>query len=366
MADVRTPFDTAIGVYDHYESIDEVKAYYGVLSIYGLARLGVRYGDEATLRRVEGILDRFPDQVEHPPYNFPSYAIGGNALAYMVSRGRRPRRAVEVAEYAAEMMNAARDDRRILELPRPPRGRIWIDVATAASPFLLFAGAALNRPAWVGEAVHQSVAMYDVLRDPETGLLHQCEGFIAPGVRSTDHWGRGQGWGIVGLAELAVGLPSDHPRRDDVTSRFQELSEALLPYQSDRGYWRQEVCDPTAWEELSGTGLIAYSIGLGIEAGLLPRERFAGAVRRAIEGIARYGVNPDLSTENSCPGTLCPGDGPEKGTPAAYLAREPYRDEVHSFAPVILAMSVAPVVGVEQVTLREAPQTTTYLEEPAR
>lgn len=361
MTHVRTPSATAIGVYDHYEAIDEVKAYYGVLAIYGLARLGFRHQDDAVLGRVERILARFPDQIDHPRYNFPSYAVGGNALAYMVSSGRLQHRAADVSEYAEEMMTAARDGRGILELPNSPGGRIWIDVATAASPFLLFAGTALGRPAWIDEAVHQSVAMYDALLDDDTGLLHQCEGFIAPGVRSSDHWGRGQGWGILGLAELAAGLPVDHPRRPDVIARLRELSETLLPYQSGRGYWRQEVNEPTAWEELSGTGLIAYSLGLSIEAGILSPDRFAEPVRRAIEGIARHGVNPDFSTENSCPGTLCPGEGSEKGTPAAYIARKPYRDEVHSFAPVILAMSVAPVVGVGQVTLRDAPQSTTYL-----
>ncbi len=362
MTDQRTPYEIGVGVYDHYASIDDVKSYYGVLAIYALARLGVRHHDEAILQRVETILARFPDDVVHPNYNFPSYRIGGNALAYMLSIGRLRERAPEVAFYADEMMNAPRDRRGILEHIQPPAGRIWIDVVTAATPYLLFAGTALHRPDWIDEAVHQAVAMYDALLDQTTGLLHQSEGFVAPGVRSTDHWGRGQGWGILGLAELAVSLAPTHPRREDVERRFVALATTLLAHQSPRGYWRQQVSDPSAWEELSGTGLIAYSYGLGLESGLLGPDRFAEPTQRAIQGIARFSVNPDLSTENSCPGTLSPGEGAAKGTPAAYLAKEPHRDEVHSFAPIMLAMSVAPVVGVTDVVLRDAPQTTTYLE----
>ncbi|WP_116951771.1 glycoside hydrolase family 88 protein [Jiangella endophytica] len=355
----RPPRAVGVGVYDRYESLTEVKAYYGVLAIYALARLADRYQDRGLLARVERILARFPDEVDHPPYNFASYRIGGCATAYEAARGRATGRHDLLAEYAEEMMTAPRDARGILEHIAPPRGRIWIDVAMAAAPFLLYAGRALDRPEYVDEAVHQAVALHDALLDTATGLLHQCEGFLGAGVRSTDHWGRGNGWGHLALAELAAGLSEDHPGHADVVARFVALSARLLPYQSRRGLWRQELPDPGSWEESSGTGLITYSLGRGIEAGVLDPQTYGPAVRRGIAGLGGYAVNPDWSTENSCPGTLCPGDG----TARAYVElREPHRDEVHSFAAIILAMSVAPVVGVESVALRAARQTTTYLE----
>lgn len=52
------PLATAVGLYDHYESIAEVKHYYGVLAIYALARTAEAVGDEALWQRVERILRR--------------------------------------------------------------------------------------------------------------------------------------------------------------------------------------------------------------------------------------------------------------------------------------------------------------------
>jgi unsaturated rhamnogalacturonyl hydrolase len=327
-----------------------VKAYYGVLAIYGLARLAVEHNRPQLLDRVEEILADFPDRIDHPHYNFPSYRVGGNALAYMIFLGRLPARRGELRHYADEMMTAPRDHNGVLEHIHPPRGRIWIDVATAASPFLTFAGRALGDPSFLDEAAHQSIALYDALIDRDIGLLHQCEGFLASGVRSTDHWGRGTGWGILGLAELVDALPAGHPARPDAETRLLDLATALVNYQTAGGLWRQEIPSEEAWEETSGTGLIVYAMALGIRAGVLDADTFLEPVKRGILGLTHFSVNSDYSTEGSCPGTLCPGDG----TPHAYVTlRRPEHDEVHSFSAIILAMAAAGIVDVRQVRLRQ-------------
>lgn len=359
--------DLVVGLYDHYDGIAEIKAYYGVLAIYALARFGTDTADEPIQLRVERILERFPDQIEHPHYNFPSYRIGGLAQSYMLAQGRMQHRRDLLAEYADEMMSAPRDAHGIMTLINQPGDKIWVDVVMAATPFLLYAGQTFNRKDYIDEAISQSVLMYDEFLDPATGLLHQCKNFVAPGVKSSDHWGRGNGWGFFGLTELVRELPQDEPRRAEVEERFVALAENLLPHQGPRGLWRQEIPMESAWEESSGTGLILYGIGVGIRAGLLKGERWTKALTAGLTGLVRHCINPDYSTENSCPGTLCPGTGKTKGTPAAYVElRVPHRNEPHSFAAFILALSVADVVGLTQFELRDAPQSTPYLElEPA-
>lgn len=357
--------DLAVALYDRYESLAEVKAYYGVLAIYALARTGADAGDGPILDRVERILDRFPDRIDHPPYNFPSYRIGGIAQSFMIAQGRMTHRRELLRDYADEMMAAPRDARGILTMINQPDDRIWIDVAMAATPFLLSAGQALDRPDYVDESINQTVLMYDEFLDHDLGLLHQCKNFIAPGVTSTDHWGRGNGWGIFALAELVRGLPADAPRRGEVERRFVALAESLLPYQSERGLWRQEIPMAEAWEESSGTGLIVYGLGVGVRSGLLAGDRWIDAVRTGLIGLARHCINPDFSTENSCPGTLCPGSGAERGTPEAYVRlRVPVRDEPHSYAALMLALNVADCCGITELELRSVPQQTPYLTGP--
>ena len=333
----------AVRLYEHYAALGEVVSYFGLLAIYGLCRTAEHeLPGEALMQRCRQILDRFPDGIEHPPYNFPSYRIGGIPRAYLLMRGQMhdPSTRKLVAHYAEEMILASRDADGLLCHPHRPRQQlVWIDVAMASTPFLLFAGLALQRQDWVDEAVKQAFLHDDLFRDPANGLLHQCKNFVAPGVFSQDHWGRGNGWGYLALTELIQHLPADSPYRPAAEQRFVAFSRTLLPYQSPRGFWRQEIPDPSAWEESSATALILYGYGAGMRCGVLSRGEFGPAFERGMSGLREHAIHEDGSTEMSCPGCLCPGDGPRRGTVAAYLEdRRPERDEPHSFGPFMLAL----------------------------
>jgi unsaturated rhamnogalacturonyl hydrolase len=343
---VRTlpPLDLAVKLFDHYESIAEVKHYYGLLAIYALARVAEKR--PALFGRVRQILERFPDEIEHPKYNFPSYRIGGIPRAFMLFRGQMTddRTRALVREYADEMMTAARDPDGIMSNPwAPADNKVWIDVAMAVTPYLLFAGLTFNEPKYIDEAAKQTVLMYDLFLNPANGLLHQAKNFTNPHRLITeDHWGRGNGWGYIALTELVQYLPRSHPRWTAVKQRFVALSEALLPHQSGRGLWRQEVPMPEAWEESSGTGLFLYGFGVGMRLGLLDTDRFGPAFRRGIAAIREHCINDDFSTELCCPGCLAPGTGPNRGTAMAYVTdKQPVRDDGHSFAPLMLALAEA-------------------------
>lgn len=129
----QTPHRIAVGLYNHYNDLEEIKAYYGVLAIYGLARAAVAASDEELLDRVEDIVRRFPDEVNHPHYNFPSYSIGGIAQAFLSSIGRTPDRALLLRDFAEELMTAPRNAEGIIKLPGTDDS-IWIDAAMASSP----------------------------------------------------------------------------------------------------------------------------------------------------------------------------------------------------------------------------------------
>ncbi|NLS79320.1 MAG: glucuronyl hydrolase [Chloroflexi bacterium] len=345
------PIAMAVKLYDHYESMEEVKHYFGLLAIYGLAQAAEASGDAATWERCRAILRRFPDQVEHPRYNTASYAIGGIPKAYLLWRGRMPEAEPQVRAYAEEAMRAPRDPQGIIKNPyRPDENLIWIDLAMAVTPYLLFAGLALDEPRYIDEAVRQTLSMVEVFLDPANGLLHQCRNFTGPGLISTDHWGRGNGWGHIALAELALHLPADSPHRPAAERAFRDHALALLPYQSPGGLWRQELAMPDAWEESSGTALILYGYGIGLRTGLLASSAFRPAFERGIAALNQRCINADFSTELSCPGCLCPGEGSEKGTPEAYVRlRQPTHDEHHSYGPFMLALVEAYRNGITDV-----------------
>jgi len=327
-------------LFEHYEHIQEVKHYYGLLAIYALLLTAEEKQDPVLLEKCKSILSRFPDRVEHPRYNFPSYRIGGIPKAYALMRGYMPEAENQVRQYAEEMMTAPRDRNGIMSYRHEPdKEMIWIDVAMAVTPYLLFAGLALDEPRYIDEAAKQTFLMYEEFLDADNGLLHQSKNWAGPGKYSEDHWSRGNGWGYLPLAELVQHLPPNSAHRPTAEKYFRQLSEALLPHQSNRGFWRQEIPFEYAYEETSGTGLILYGIGIGMRTGLLDRETYSPAFQRGIDGLNRLSINSDFSTERSCPGCLCPGEGEERGTIKAYVTLMlPYRDEHHSFGPLMFSM----------------------------
>ncbi|MDQ0873657.1 unsaturated rhamnogalacturonyl hydrolase [Paenibacillus sp. V4I3] len=338
-------------LYEHYEHMDEVKHYYGLLSIYALLQTAEEKQDRVLLEKCKHILSRFPDRIEHPRYNFPSYRIGGIPKAYALMKGYMPEASNQVREYAEEMMTATRDRKGIMSYPYAPEEElIWIDVAMAVTPYLLFAGLALDEQRYIDEAANQTFLMYEEFLDSENGLLHQSKNWAGPGKFSEDHWSRGNGWGYMPLAELVQHLPPSSVHRPKAEKYFKDLSTALLPYQSKRGLWRQEIPFEYSYEETSGTGLILYGIGIGLRMGLLDKDTYFPVLQKGIEGLNKISINPDYSTERSCPGCLCPGEGEDRGTVQSYVTLMlPHRDEHHSFAPLMFSMVEAYRNGIYDV-----------------
>ena len=152
------------------------------------------------------------------------------------------------------------------------------------------------------------------------------------------------------LSELVAYLPKDHPEYGRLCCYYRKHVDALIPYQTENGFWRQEITlekldELESYEETSGTGLILYAIAQGIRVGILDRERYLPVVEKGIQGLKNLAIHDDFSIENSCPACRCPGNS----TIRAYLAHNPpFTDEPHGAGPVILALVSASSCGIAQ------------------
>jgi unsaturated rhamnogalacturonyl hydrolase len=349
----RNTFDVARQSFVRHRALHSLTHYTGILSLHAFARLACISDEPDLMDQIRAeLLSFIREEYDKADFhaNFTNYYCGGNATAFLYWQDALPEAERSVRAYAESLITQApRDDQGIFSHPRfPGEGRIWIDVAFAVTPFLLFAGLAFEEDVYIEEAFQQVRKMVDVFRDQENGLLHQCKNFVAPGELSEDHWSRGNGWGLLALTELVNYLPVDDPRRPSTERLFVELVRACMAYQDEAGMWHQEITDHTSYVETSGTGLILYAIGVGLEKGILSdedRTRFVTGLRGYLDYVA-----PDGSVYHTCRGCLCPGEG----TILDYKARAPLLNDTHAFGPVTLAFGQAYNLGIEQIEREES------------
>ncbi len=144
--EIKKTLDIAFALYKHYGEVEEIQHYYGLVALYGLVQASFEKGDETQLEQCRRILDRYPDKIVHPYYNFPCYRVGGNASAWACMKGIHDRSREELEIFAERTMAGPKESRGILCMPGGEKeGKIWIDVATAVTPFMLFTGLTCGR-----------------------------------------------------------------------------------------------------------------------------------------------------------------------------------------------------------------------------
>ena len=331
-----------------------IENYYGLLAYYALSQTAIEKNDPSLIKKCTDYLELYPEKYPHPSYNFEPYRVGGNGKAWMFMKGVGKNWESDLRKYAEITLESPKNEDGIL--CHGKTGKIWIDVVTCITPFMLFVGLALNEEKYIDFAVDQFIKMYDCLMDKEYGLLHQAKGFIPenPEKVSEDHWSRGNGWGYLGLAELIRYLPKDSKHRAKVENYFIEHSRALITHQDNKGLWRQEIPEELSWCESSGTGLILYGLGIGLRKGVLQGDEYRSAFNKGIEALAKYCLYDDFSTHLSCPGCMTPGTGEDKGTPKSYITlHSPKSDESHSYGCIMLALLEAKRNGITDISISE-------------
>lgn len=350
--------DISQNLFCRAQNIRRTEAYQGLLALYGLTQTAVEMRSKRLLDKCINELLLYPDGMPHPRYNFESYRAGGNALAWLLWADKsgqvqlpddfRARGHKVLREYAEKTLKAPADKDGILCHPKAPeKSMVWIDVITAVTPFMVYAGLVLECEKYITFGAEQCFKMLDLFHNPENDLFHQSRGFMSDlNAISHDHWSRGNAWGYVGLTDMIRDLPKDSPYRERAEFEFVRLSEALLKVQGTDGMWRQELTVDSCWTESSGSALFLYGFGAGLRTGLLG-EKFKAPFLRGLNALTSDYITDKFKTISSCPGCLCPGEGEMKGTIEAYInCKQPEDDEAHSYGAFMLALVEAHRCGI--------------------
>ena len=339
---------TVIAVTERAPKYIDPRHYAGTVYIQALAELYRGIGDERWMRQTCELLDRFASGELRGYGSFISYECGGSAVAEMAWMGFDKYKATAL-EAAQRMFDTQpRNDDGVMLPPWPyleGRNGLFIDPVFAVTPYLLYAGLAAGKQEWTDYAAWMTLKTFSDLRDHSSGLVHQARAIndLAPGQISQDCWSRGNGWGAMALAALMRDLPRDNTYYQDVCNLALSFFEAVLKYQDAEGLWHQEMTWPDSFTEISGSALLLYGLGAGIESGVLPRS-WRPAFKKGIAGLVKY-IDERGNVANTCSGCLAYRDGSKE----AYASHDYYCNEKHAFGPVLLALGQALRMGLKKV-----------------
>jgi unsaturated rhamnogalacturonyl hydrolase len=222
-----------------------------------------------------------------------------------------------------------------LARPRPVKVALWIDDAYMSIPFLAQMGKTTGETKYFDDAVQQVVGMSARMFNPANGLYdHSWFADMEDDARF--YWGRGDGWGLMAMAELLSVLPESHPGRGKVLDIFRRAARGAAETQSGTGLWHQLLDKPDSYLETSASAMFTFAIARGVNRGWLPASYapVAQAGWRALE----QRVRPDGQIEGICVGTTAAYDA------VYYYNRPTDVTAMQGYGPTLMA-------GAEMITM---------------
>ncbi|PIV72925.1 MAG: hypothetical protein COW55_14890 [Rhodobacteraceae bacterium CG17_big_fil_post_rev_8_21_14_2_50_65_11] len=164
-------------------------------------------------------------------------------------------------------------------LMHDPGAGVWLDCMHFDPPF--FAHLARRRPddGWAEAAVAELLGARDLLLDEASGFYRHYW-LERTGRAHIDGWGRGQGWALLGLLDVAILAPGT-PGSDAIVAEALRLARRMVETQQPDGHWHAMVHELRSGPESSTSAFMATAFYRGMSAGLLPEEDFAEPADRA-------------------------------------------------------------------------------------
>jgi unsaturated rhamnogalacturonyl hydrolase len=145
---------------------------------------------------------------------------------------------------------------------------VWVDCMHLDGPFLAQLAPVTGEDRYADLAADLLLSHARVLQDERSGLF--SHGFDdATGQPNRVHWGRGQGWALLGLVDTARNLLPQHVSQTEATDRLRALVNGLAATEIVPGAWHTVVDEPGTYPETSVGAFVALGVGRGIRHGLL-------------------------------------------------------------------------------------------------
>ncbi|MGE4583143.1 MAG: glycoside hydrolase family 105 protein [Sphaerochaeta sp.] len=229
--------------------------------------------------------------------------------------------------------------------------QIWLDGVYMQGPFNAQYCRLSGDVSGFDDIVQQVITVFQLLRDPKTGLLYHAYD-ESRGQRWSDletglsphFWGRAIGWYCMAILDILDYLPAAHPKRDELGRILCTVLDALLLFQHAGGMWYQ-VVDKAAEQgnylETSCTAMYAFSLLKAVRTQVADNMQYRVQALKAIEGIKSTYLRKDAKGHLHL-GGICSvaglGGNPYRDGSLQYYFYEPVvEDDFKGVGPFILA-----------------------------
>lgn len=231
--------------------------------------------------------------------------------------------------------------------------QVWLDGLYMMQPFYTRYETQMNKMQNYSDIVQQFKNVYEIMRDPKTGLYYH--GYDSSKTMfwadpktglSKNFWLRSLGWFTVSMIDVFEYMDEQmFDERHTIMEMFKETVDSILKVQDSKSKMFYQVPNFPGKEknylETSGSSMIAYAILKGVRLKALP-PRYQEIGLEIFEGICNTYLtvkNDDLNLGGIC---LVAGLGPENnlrrdGTYEYYMSEPIVENDAKGVGPFIMA-----------------------------
>lgn len=138
--------------------------------------------------------------------------------------------------------------------------QLWVDTLYMVCPLLAELGDVMDREEFKAEAARQLVIFARHLQDDQAGLFYHMHDEPAQ-TRTTEFWGRGNGWVAMSLVEVLDRLDRGAPYETDLRTILARQAEGLrATWDAETGLWHTVLDRHESYIETSASAMILYSL----------------------------------------------------------------------------------------------------------
>lgn len=173
---------------------------------------------------------------------------------------------------------------------------IWVDTMSIHPPII--AGLGVYKQEFYDIASRLAMSYVELLQDKSGLFSHTYD--IVEEASNNVHWGRGQGWALVGLLETIKLLPKKYTIRQTLVSNFEKCIIAVSSLQNKDGNWNTVIDEGSSPIEKSIAPFFVIVGAQAISLGLIKsdiKENISLAMNATLKSFSKDGLFNGVSED---------------------------------------------------------------------